>query len=37
MDAQSGWLHTAIVFHSRGTAEGGHGGVSRYVVIVGED
>lgn len=30
MDAQSGWLHTAIVFHSRGTVEGGHGGVSRY-------
>lgn len=25
MDAQSGWLHTAIVFHNRGTAEGGHG------------
>lgn len=25
--AQSGWLHTAIVFHYRGTAEGsGHGG-----------
>lgn len=27
-------LHTAIVFHRRGTAESGHGGVSRYVVIV---